>query len=284
MSDADSRIRRLRMLLRVAGLFLWCLVAVGFFVIWKTSRALENRPTVSPGPALVVEAAGESNGTDDNQNPIAVTPRRGGIESAWSPDGIEDFKLTERSGEPVTKADLLGRPWAVSFIFTQCAGPCLPLTGQMHRIQNELKDDDVRLVTLTVDPERDTPEALTKYADAFAADQDAWLFLTGERDEIYELIKESFRMPVKEIPATESRPGFEFLHTTNILHVNAQGRVVGKYDGQDDAAVAKLVRALKAEAESLKSAGGAGLGTDSDVPAVAETPARAADEESPRGE
>lgn len=256
------------------------MVFVGFLVIWRTSRALESRPTVSPGPFQVVEDAGESETGDGKSQPIRMTPRRQLIESAWDPNGIDDFRLTERSGEEVTKADLLGQPWAISFIFTKCAGPCLPLTGQMHRVQSELEDFDVRLVTLTVDPERDTPAELRKYADAFAADPEKWLFLTGDRDEVYTLIKESFRMPVKEIPATESRPGFEFLHTTNILHVNAEGRVVGKYDGQDDAAVAMLIQALKDEAATLQKSKAAEPTSESDAPATAERPQPA--EEAPR--
>src|SRR4029079_16795391 len=72
---------------------------------------------------------------------------------AWDPAGVPDFELIERSGRKITRADLLGRPWAVCFIFTRCAGPCPQITGQMRLLQDRLKDKDIRLVTKTVHPE-----------------------------------------------------------------------------------------------------------------------------------
>ncbi len=89
----------------------------------------------------------------------------------WNPDGVADFSFTERSGKTVTKQDLLGKPWIVGFIFTRCAGPCPQVSGQMSLLQDALADEDVRLVTMTVDPDYDTPEILTRYAKAYGADR-----------------------------------------------------------------------------------------------------------------
>jgi protein SCO1/2/putative membrane protein len=174
------------------------------------------------------------------QMPSALAPK-----DVWDPNGIEDFAFTERSGRTVTKADLLGKPWAVCFVFTRCAGPCLQITGQMNKLQGWLKDADVRLVTITVDPDYDTPEVLQNYAKAFNADPERWLFLTGDKEKIYHLIINSFKMPVKEMTGEDRKPGWEVLHSTNILHVDARGRVVGKYNGAKDAEVASLRRALE---------------------------------------
>jgi cytochrome oxidase Cu insertion factor (SCO1/SenC/PrrC family) len=135
----------------------------------------------------------------------------------------------------------------VNFIFTRCAGPCLSLTAEMARLQEELKerDLDVRLVTITVDPDYDTPEILKKYAEGFGADPGQWLFLTGDKDKIYQLIRDSFKMPVKEMKGAERKPGWEVLHTTNILLVDAEGKVLGKYNGVEAAEVSKLIRTLR---------------------------------------
>lgn len=142
----------------------------------------------------------------------------------WDPRGIQDFELTDQHGNTVTKDDLLGKPWAISFIFTRCRFTCPQVTTSMRNLQQQLKDVDLRLVSLTVDPEHDTPEQLANYADAYGADPEKWMFLTGNRIEIYDLIKRSFRMPVKVISNED------FLHTNNVLYVDAEGVVRGKYD------------------------------------------------------
>ncbi|MDA0835080.1 MAG: DUF420 domain-containing protein [Planctomycetota bacterium] len=172
-------------------------------------------------------ASGVANAqTASSLQPVRVLTPQTSIDERplWDPRGIQDFELIERSGETVTKNDLLGKPWAISFIFTRCRFTCPQVTTSMRELQQALKEQDVRLISLTVDPETDTPEQLANYADAYGADPDKWLFLTGNRIEIYDLIKRSFRMPVKVISQED------FLHTNNVLYVDAEGVVRGKYD------------------------------------------------------
>jgi len=194
------------------------------------------------------QAAGEhvsdATSSDEETPPKVETSAPAPI---WDPNGIEDFSLTERSGKTITKADLLGHDWVVSFIFVNCLGPCPRVTSQMYELQRNLKGTDVRLVTITVDPKNDTPERLAKYAANFNADPDRWLFLTGDQEKIYHLITNSFRMLVEEAQGEMRKPGFEVIHTTNILHVNAKGVVVGKYNSQVDVEMAKLRQVLKAK-------------------------------------
>ncbi|MFN0195646.1 MAG: DUF420 domain-containing protein [Planctomycetaceae bacterium] len=160
----------------------------------------------------------------------------------WDPRGIQDFELTERSGKKVTKQDLLGKPWAICFIFTRCKFTCPQVTDAMRQLQVSVKDEDVRLVSLTVDPETDTPEQLTNYASAYGADPEKWLFLTGNRILIYDLIKRSFRMPVKVISNED------FLHTNNVLYVDAHGVVRGKYDSLSADDMVELRKVLQGKA------------------------------------
>src|SRR5215831_10128196 len=84
---------------------------------------------------------------------------------------VGDFRLAERSGRTVTQADLQGKIWIASFVFTRCPGPCPQVTGTMARLQSELGDragqDGVLLVSFTVDPDRDQLEDLRKYADQY---------------------------------------------------------------------------------------------------------------------
>lgn len=189
---------------------------------------------------------------DNNGRPKVVK-----IEMKWSPDGIADFELTERSGRVVHKADLEGHPWVVSFIFTNCAGPCARVSSAMRRLQDEFfKDTDLRLVTITVDPERDQPAELSKYAAGYEADSERWLFLTDpskSKDKIYPLINGSFLMPVQEATGEMRAPGFEFIHTNNVLLVDEHGVVQGKWLSTDEAEFSQLRRELKKRLKKVKN-------------------------------
>lgn len=255
-STADPQARRVRMLLWVLGLCLWVLAVFGTYATWRARQAAAER------------RAGQDSGStaatpgDTGTTPIVLNPSDDAEPPAriWDPAGVQDFTFTERSGRTVTKEDLLGKPWAVAFIFSRCAGPCMKIVGQMRNIQQGTAGHDVRLVCITVDPDFDTPAQLKKLADAFGADPERWLFLTGDKDKTYRLIRDSFLLPVEEITGPDRKPGWEVLHSNYILHVNAEGVVVDKYVGTDDADVARLRRALIEEAKSL--AGGDTQATD----------------------
>ncbi len=190
----------------------------------STSGQTETKPPAEPVRVLEPQAG-----------PFADRP-------LWDPRGIQDFELTERSGKKISKQDLLGKPWAVCFIFTRCKFTCPQVTDAMRQLQVAVKDEDVRLVSLTVDPETDTPEQLANYANAYGADPEKWLFLTGNRIQIYDLIKRSFRMPVKVISNED------FLHTNNVLYVDAQGVVRGKYDSLSANDMVELRKVLQGKA------------------------------------
>lgn len=191
---------------------------------------------------------------DNNGRPKTLT-----IPMKWSEEGIADFELTERSGRVVHKSDLIGHPWVVSFIFTNCAGPCAKVSAAMRRLQDEFfADTDLRLVTITVDPERDQPTELIKYAAGYEADPKRWLFLTDptkSKDKIYPLIWGSFLMPVQEAKGEMRQPGYEFIHTNNVLLVDEQGVVQGKWLSTDDAEFSQLRRELKKQLKPTASDG-----------------------------
>src|SRR5437870_5729932 len=108
---------------------------------------------------------------------------------------IPDFALIERSGQSVTRADLLGKVWIASIIFTRCVEECPLVSNHMARLQATFATEpDIRLVSITVDPAYDTPEVLTRYAQSFAAQPQRWLFLTGDKAMIYRLVREGFRL------------------------------------------------------------------------------------------
>lgn len=160
----------------------------------------------------------------------------------WDPNGIDDFQFTERSGRTITKQDLLGRPWLACFVFTRCAGPCPRVTEQMKKLQDQLKGTNIQLVTFGVDPDHDTPAVLRKYAGFWRADPDRWWFLTGDKVTLYRFIEKSFRVPVVETEGEDRQPGFEVIHSTNIMFVDVEGRVRAKFNATKDEDMAKLRR------------------------------------------
>ena len=110
---------------------------------------------------------------------------------------IPGFSLVERSGQRVTLADLMGKVWVATFIYTHCPDTCPFQTAEMAGLQKEFAQaKDFRLVSITTDPENDTPEVLAKYASQFNADPKRWLFLTGDKRAIYRLAQKGFHLSV----------------------------------------------------------------------------------------
>jgi protein SCO1/2 len=104
------------------------------------------------------------------------------------------FALTDQSGKPLSSASLKGKVLLVSFIFTTCNGSCPATTHRMGLVQRELqtrgllKGDRVRLVSITLDPKRDTPEVLRGYMRLYDADPATWSFLTGPPGEVAKVV------------------------------------------------------------------------------------------------
>ncbi len=120
---------------------------------------------------------------------------------------VPDFWLIQRDGRRVTLADLRGKVWVANFIYTHCTDTCPLQSAQMARLQEELKTEpDFRLVSITVDPELDTPEVLSEYANRFGADRDRWLFLTGDKRAIYTLAVGGFRLSVADPEELDQGP------------------------------------------------------------------------------
>ena len=169
----------------------------------------------------------------------------------WDPAGIADFELEECRGRKVTKSDLLGQPWLAAFIFTKCAGPCPLVSSEMKKLQDATQEIPLRLVSFTVDPDRDTPEVLKFYADKLGADPDRWWFLTGDKPTIFGLVRNSFKMIVDD--AEDPQPGFEVIHSIEIMHVNAEGVVVGRYNARNDLHMARLKKVVQGKMEPAEA-------------------------------
>jgi len=141
------------------------------------------------------------------------------------------FSLTERSGQTVTPADLRGKVCVFDFIFTRCPGACPAMTSRLAELQMTLRDrpewDGIRFVSVSVDPDHDTPAVLREYARLAHADDAHWLMLSGPRPAVWSLIKDGFKLPVADNTADAATP---ILHSQKFVLVGPSGRVRGYYD------------------------------------------------------
>jgi protein SCO1/2 len=161
---------------------------------------------------------------------------------------VGDFQLVERSGRSVTQHDLEDRVWIGSFIFTRCPLSCPRITSVMKGLQEKLAGTSVLLVSLSVDPEHDSPSVLADYANRFGADPERWWFLTGEKSSIYDLIRDRFKLTVMENPPTDDGGlGESILHSDRLALVD-RGRIVGLFDSKDPGALDDLVKQARRRA------------------------------------
>ncbi len=155
---------------------------------------------------------------------------------------IPEFNLIEHHGGEISLERLKGNVWVADFFFTSCAGICPRMTEQMTRVQEAFRNDPrVKLVSFTVDPERDSVWVLSEYAKGWGAVNGKWFFVTGEKKKIYELARLGFKLPVDD---GDGGPE-DFIHSDKFVLVDAKGRIRGYYSGTDHEEVDKLIRDIK---------------------------------------
>jgi cytochrome oxidase Cu insertion factor (SCO1/SenC/PrrC family) len=147
---------------------------------------------------------------------------------------LDEFEFTERSGKHVKLGDLKGEIYVVNFFFATCPGSCRMFSQTIAGLQEELKNEDVRFLSITVDPAKDTPERLANYAQEHGADKDKWWFLTAPLGDTQELGR-SLQVRV----AGET-------HTDELILVDRTGTIRGAYDHKNPQKLAKFKNDLKA--------------------------------------
>jgi protein SCO1 len=153
---------------------------------------------------------------------------------------VPDFSLTERNGRDVSLAQLRGKIWIADFIYTSCTDTCPLQTATMAKLQQAYAGKPaVQFVSITVDPERDTPQVLAQYADKFQADPARWYFLTGPRDPIMRLIQQGFHLAVMSAPADTDTSG-TIPHSPRFVLVDKEARIRGYYDSREPAGLVRL--------------------------------------------
>jgi protein SCO1/2 len=139
------------------------------------------------------------------------------------------FSLTDQRGQAFGSRDLTGRVWVADFVFTNCAAVCPLLTERMAEVGRRARKlgPDFHLVTITVDPERDTPDKLAAYGARYGADPLSWSFLTGPLANIEATVVDGFKIGMGK-EATDAGL-FEIFHGEQLVLVDRSLRVRGYF-------------------------------------------------------
>ncbi|RSK27285.1 SCO family protein [Bacillus sp. HMF5848] len=156
---------------------------------------------------------------------------------------VESFSYTDQNENTVTLEQLKGEVWIADFVFTNCIDVCPPMTRNMKKVQDRLKEEnlDVKIVSFTVDPEFDTPQVLANYAETYKADQSSWYFLTGYTQKHIE------QFALKSFKALVSKPADSDLviHGTDFYLIDKTGTIAQYYSGLNDIPVETIIEHAK---------------------------------------
>ena len=140
---------------------------------------------------------------------------------------VEDqYVFINQDGKEVSVKDLRGKVTVMDFIFTTCAGPCSEMTEKMKELQDAFqKEDNIQFVTVTVNPDYDSPKVLKKYGEEYGANFERWSFWTGSMEAIENLMKDQCVLSLGEDIVT---------HSTKFVLFDHLGRIRGYFEGKNE--------------------------------------------------
>ena len=159
---------------------------------------------------------------------------------------LPDFALRDQTGENFGSEQLEDKPWIANFVFTRCPTTCPIQTRNLAKFQKQLKKipggEQIELVSITVDPNFDTSAVLADYAKQMQADPERWHFLTGSREDIWDLCKKGFKLAVDDAPPEAPSP---IMHSSRMMLVDREGQIRGFYEGTTREGMNELRMALE---------------------------------------
>lgn len=204
-----------------------CCMLVGAFWVFKTGQQVRELPYFQP-----IEK-GLKNNVDSLNRHLTF-----------------DFSLTDQTGKIISRKDFLNSIIIVDFFFTSCEGICPIMNSQMQRVYQKFKgNSEVKFISHTVNPEKDSSSVLAAYAKRYNADAGQWHFVTGDKPQLYNLARKSYL-----ISDTNGNGGKEdFVHSQNFALIDKEGHIRGVYNGTDAIEVDRLMVEIKVLMQSYKN-------------------------------
>jgi protein SCO1/2 len=155
------------------------------------------------------------------------------------------FAFINQDGKTITKKDVEGKIFVVEYFFTTCKGICPKMNENMTKVYAAFKgNNDIRILSHTVDPMKDTVAAMKAYSLRFDADASQWFFLTGDKRELYDMARYSYLVTAVDDTASVNIDD-DFIHTDRFVLVDRLGQIRGQYEGTDMKAVTQLIGDIK---------------------------------------
>ncbi len=175
-----------------------------------------------------------------NPQPVRKLPYYGPPElSDKTQHTIPSFTFINQYNEPVTEKDVEGKIYVVDYFFVTCKSICPIMAKQMKRVYDAFhNDNDVLILSHTVNPEDDSVSVLKRYAEEHGVFDKKWLFLTGDKKHLYEMARKAYLLNAEE---GDGGPD-DFIHTQNFALIDKHGHIRGYYDGTDSVEVTRLIQ------------------------------------------
>ncbi len=157
---------------------------------------------------------------------------------------VQPFAFLNQDGQKVTDRDMEGKVYVAEFFFTTCTGICPKMNNNMRTVYEKFKDEkDFRILSYTCDPERDSVVQLKKYSDSLKVNTSKWVFLTGRKDSLYTLARNSYTIddPANNVNSIDD----QFLHSQLWALVNKRGEVKKIYDGLKPSEVDAMMKQIR---------------------------------------
>lgn len=159
---------------------------------------------------------------------------------------IGDFAFLNQDSVLMTSKDFEGKVWVAEYFFTTCGSICPKMNKQMQRVQSAFSGDkDVVILSFTCDPKTDTVAQMKKYADQMKAELPQWQFLTGSKEDLYQLARRSFFLLKPAEAENMGDAGNDFIHTNNFVLIDKQRRIRGYYDGTNAIEVNQMMNDIE---------------------------------------
>ncbi|GMQ30837.1 SCO family protein [Algoriphagus confluentis] len=155
---------------------------------------------------------------------------------------IPEFSFLNQNGESLGRAEMEGKITIVDFFFTSCPSICPLMSKEMERVNDMFRDEPkIQIMSISIDPEYDTLEILKEYAEKHNAIPGKWHFLSGPKEETYQLAKCGFVLPTLDGNGVPD----DFVHSDKFVLIDEMGRIRGYYSGTDREAVDLLMLETK---------------------------------------
>jgi protein SCO1/2 len=154
---------------------------------------------------------------------------------------IRPFSFIDQDGRTFTEKDVAGKVFVAEYFFTTCKGICPKMNQNMKTVYTELQDKkDFLILSHTSDPENDSAAKMKQYADSMGVDTKKWIFLTGNKKELYDIARVSYTIddPANNLKTIDD----DFLHTQFWALVDKEGDVRKIYDGLKESEVKQMIR------------------------------------------